>query len=163
MQRCARDSGAATGTSRRPFSDGSSKGRPGICPLDQPARRPQDSQGLEVYGVSGVTMSEMGQRTGFARKGTTCLSIGLMRERNELYKRIDRRVDLMLEPRMGRRRSRPCCGADGAFANPPRASATVRCPLFGGEIGYHEMLSRIKDGDTALGSGNSPGFPKKRG
>lgn len=52
---------------------------------------------LEVYRISGTTMSEWRERHGFREKRYDVYMIGLRRERKELYARINRRVETMLE------------------------------------------------------------------
>ncbi len=51
---------------------------------------------LEIYHVSGVTMSEWQRRHGFEEERYTACRIGLRRDRKELYRRIDARVEAML-------------------------------------------------------------------
>ena len=53
---------------------------------------------LEVYETTGVTMSEWNRRSRENAKKKDCLVIGLdYEDRQTLYDRIDRRVDIMLE------------------------------------------------------------------
>ncbi len=52
---------------------------------------------LEVSRVSGLTMSEWRQRHGFREQRYDVCKIGLVRDRQDLYERIERRVDRMLE------------------------------------------------------------------
>jgi len=52
---------------------------------------------LEIYLLSGVTMSEWQRRHGFQEERYDTFKIGLYRERQELYGRINRRVEGMLE------------------------------------------------------------------
>ncbi len=52
---------------------------------------------LEIYSVSGVTMSEWQRRHGFEEERYTACRIGLRRDRKELYRRINARVDAMLQ------------------------------------------------------------------
>jgi tRNA dimethylallyltransferase len=51
---------------------------------------------LEVHAVSGITMSEWQRRHGFEEERYTACRIGLRRDRKELYRRIDARVEAML-------------------------------------------------------------------
>ena len=51
---------------------------------------------LEVYHLTGEPLSVHHQRHRFADRPFDCLCIGLMRPRDELYARINRRVDAML-------------------------------------------------------------------
>jgi len=51
---------------------------------------------LEVHRLSGRTMSEFQLRHGFAERPFSALLIGLNRERNALYRRIEERIDWQL-------------------------------------------------------------------
>ncbi len=50
---------------------------------------------LEVYHLSGRRLSEVQQRHGFAEQPFSVLMIGLNRDRAQLYRRIDERVEAM--------------------------------------------------------------------
>jgi len=50
---------------------------------------------LEVYHLSGRCLSEVQQRHGFAEQPFSVLMIGLNRDRAQLYRRIDERVEAM--------------------------------------------------------------------
>jgi tRNA dimethylallyltransferase len=52
---------------------------------------------LEVYQSTGRTMSSFQQAHGFRQSAYRALKIGLHMDREALYNRIDRRVDMMLE------------------------------------------------------------------
>jgi tRNA dimethylallyltransferase len=52
---------------------------------------------LEIYYVSGSTMSEWQRRHGFEEERYAACKIGLRRDREELYRRINARVDAMLQ------------------------------------------------------------------
>lgn len=52
---------------------------------------------LEIYHVSGSTMSEWQRRHGFGEERYTTCRIGLRRDRKELYRRINARVEAMLQ------------------------------------------------------------------
>lgn len=52
---------------------------------------------LEVYRLTGVTLSRYQQEHGFAEQRYQSLQIGIRVERKELYERIEARVDRMLE------------------------------------------------------------------
>ena len=62
---------------------------------------PNDSyrilRALEIIESSGKTISEHHQNHGFADDPFTVLKIGLQMDRQDLYARIDKRVDLMIE------------------------------------------------------------------
>ena len=51
---------------------------------------------LEVYQLSGRRMSEFQQEHGFAERPFSALIIGLNRDRNALYRRIEERIDWQL-------------------------------------------------------------------
>ncbi len=51
---------------------------------------------LEVYRLSGRRMSEFQQEHGFAERPFSALIIGLNRDRNTLYRRIEERIDWQL-------------------------------------------------------------------
>ena len=53
-------------------------------------------RGLEISYLSGLTMSEWRRRHGFQEVRYEALKIGLRGERQELYRRIDERVERML-------------------------------------------------------------------
>ena len=52
---------------------------------------------LEVHAVSGRTMSSLQAEHAFAEEKYNCLKIGLTMDRDRLYERINRRVDMMIE------------------------------------------------------------------
>ncbi len=52
---------------------------------------------LEVYYATGKPFSELAKRHSFAERRYPCLKIGLTLPREELYQRLDKRVDQMLE------------------------------------------------------------------
>jgi len=52
---------------------------------------------MEVYRLTGVSMSEWEKRHGFRDSHYNMMKIGLTRDRTILYERIDKRVDHMLE------------------------------------------------------------------
>jgi tRNA dimethylallyltransferase len=54
-------------------------------------------RGLEVHTLSGRTLSEAHRSHGFGERSFTALVIGLTRDRESLYRRIDARVDMQLE------------------------------------------------------------------
>jgi len=51
---------------------------------------------LEVYAVTGETMSRLQAEHAFAEEKYNCLKIGLTMDRDRLYDRINRRVDIMI-------------------------------------------------------------------
>lgn len=52
---------------------------------------------LEVYETTGMTISEHHKKHAFSGNRFNVLKIGLTTERDDLYKRIEKRVDLMVE------------------------------------------------------------------
>ncbi len=62
-----------------------------------PNDRQRIVRALEVLAVTGRPLSELQRRHGFRQQRYRALQIGLDLERRELYRRIDRRVDRMLE------------------------------------------------------------------
>ncbi|MBI1912202.1 MAG: tRNA (adenosine(37)-N6)-dimethylallyltransferase MiaA [Deltaproteobacteria bacterium] len=52
---------------------------------------------LEVYNISGKTMSDFQREHGFSEEPFETLKIGLIKERDSLYRDIERRVDRMME------------------------------------------------------------------
>jgi len=52
---------------------------------------------LEIYETTGMTISEHHKRHRFSGKSFNVLKIGLTIDREDLYKRIEKRVDLMIE------------------------------------------------------------------
>lgn len=53
-------------------------------------------RGLETYHVTGRRLSDLHREHAFAEKSFSTLMIGLSRDRHELYRRIDARVDAQL-------------------------------------------------------------------
>lgn len=53
-------------------------------------------RGLEVYHITGIPLSAYQQQHGFQAKRYQAMQIGIRVEREELYKRIEQRVDKML-------------------------------------------------------------------
>lgn len=53
-------------------------------------------RGLEIYHVTGRRLSDLHREHAFAEKPFSTLMIGLTRERQELYRRVDARVDEQL-------------------------------------------------------------------
>jgi len=55
------------------------------------------SRGLEIFAQTGRKLSELQREHQFKRPNFDALKIGLIRPREELYQRVNQRVDLMLE------------------------------------------------------------------
>jgi tRNA dimethylallyltransferase len=71
-----------------------------VDPVTASKLHPRDTskviRALEVNQLSGRPMSEFQQRHGFAERPFSALLIGLNRERNTLYRRIEERIDWQL-------------------------------------------------------------------
>jgi tRNA dimethylallyltransferase len=57
---------------------------------------PKIIRGLEAYHVTGRLLSDLHREHGFSEQPFSTLMIGLTRDRDELYRRIDARVDVQL-------------------------------------------------------------------
>ena len=100
---------------------------------------------LEVYYTSGVTMSEWQERHGFREQRYDAYKVGLKRERGELYERINRRVDSMLQAGWVEEVKR-LLDAGYSSGLKPFLSIGYRDILLylSGALGYAEMVTRIK-------------------
>jgi tRNA dimethylallyltransferase len=71
-----------------------------VDPVTASRLHPRDTskviRALEVYRLSGLTMSEFQQRHGFSERPFSALVIGLNRDRDALYRRIEERIDWQL-------------------------------------------------------------------
>ncbi len=71
-----------------------------VDPMAAARLHPRDEskviRALEVYQLSGRRMSEFQQEHGFAERPFSALIIGLNRDRNALYRRIEERIDWQL-------------------------------------------------------------------
>jgi tRNA dimethylallyltransferase len=100
---------------------------------------------LEIFRVSGRTMSEWERDHGFREERYQVCRIGLMRERQELYDRINARVEAMLlQGWVDEVRAMLAAGYDPSCK--PFSSIGYKEILLhlGGIIGYGEMVARIK-------------------
>ena len=100
---------------------------------------------LEVYYISGMTMSEWQKRHGFREQRYDACKVGLTRERDELYDRINRRVDSMLQAGWVEEVEKLLAmGYSGGLK--PFSSIGYRDILLylSGTLGYAEMVTRIK-------------------
>lgn len=70
---------------------------PGMAATIHPRNRVRIIRALEVLALTGRRLSELQAAHAFADRPYTTLKIGLLPDRDELYRRIDRRVELMLE------------------------------------------------------------------
>jgi tRNA dimethylallyltransferase len=118
---------------------------------------------LEVYRLSGVRMSGWQVRHGFREERYASLRLGLLRERGELYRRIDRRVDLMLER-----------GWVGEVEDLLRRYPPGARPFQGigyreivlylaGKITYHEMVRKVKTATRHYAKRQFTWFSKETG
>ncbi len=118
---------------------------------------------LEIFHLSGATMSEHRKTHGFAEERYRVCKIGLHGERAELYDRIDRRVDEMLrrgwveEVRGLMERWRPS-------AKPFQGIGYREIVLYlGGRIEYEEMVRRIKIATRHYAKRQFTWFAKEKG
>ena len=101
-----------------------------------PGDRIRIIRGLEIYYNQGIIPTEIFKKTETPFKGYLFIRIGLMLNREELYTRINERVDRML---------------DSGFVREVqllREKYPLNCPPFG-SIGYKE-ISMYLDGDVDL-------------
>ena len=118
---------------------------------------------LEVRAVSGITMSEWGRRHGFRKEKYDALRIGLIRERQELYERIDRRVEGMLE-RGWVGEVEDLLARYSASAKPFQGIGYREIVLYlAGEIAYDEMVRRIKTATRRYAKRQLTWFSKEKG
>ncbi|MGD0232278.1 MAG: tRNA (adenosine(37)-N6)-dimethylallyltransferase MiaA [Syntrophorhabdales bacterium] len=118
---------------------------------------------LEISRLSGITMSEWQKRHGFTETRYDACKIGLARERDELYRRIDRRVDLMLE--------RGWVGeVEALLRRYPRSVKPFQSIGYreivlylAGEIAYREMVERIKTATRHYAKRQITWFSKEQG
>jgi len=100
---------------------------------------------LEVYYTSGMNMSEWQDRHGFREQRYNAYKVGLTRERDELYERINKRVDSMLQAGWVEEVER-LLATGYASGLKPFSSIGYRDILLylSGALGYAEMVTRIK-------------------
>jgi tRNA dimethylallyltransferase len=118
---------------------------------------------LEIYCLSGVTMSEHSSSHGFRDERYDVAKIGLCRERGELYERIERRVDLMLrrgwvEEVEGLLRS--CLLSAKPFQGIGYREIVRHLT---GEIGHQEMVEAIKRATRRYAKRQFTWFSKEKG
>lgn len=101
---------------------------------------------LEVYETTGVSASEWNRRSLVNAKPKDCLVIGLDYEnRDTLYERIDRRVDLMLE--MGLLDETKMLIDEGVLSSKTASQAIAYkefLPYFSGELSLSECVELLK-------------------
>ncbi len=118
---------------------------------------------LEIYCLSGVTMSEHSGSHGFRDERYDVLKIGLCRERGELYRKIERRVDLMLhlgwvEETEGLLRHYPLS------ARPFQGIGYREIVLhLTGNIGHQEMVEAVKRATRRYAKRQFTWFSKEKG
>ena len=100
---------------------------------------------LEVYYASGMTMSQWRERHGFREQRYNAYKIGLKRERDELYERINRRVEGMLQAGWVQE-VEGLLKAGYSSDLKPFLSIGYRDILLylSGAVGYAEMVTKIK-------------------
>ncbi len=118
---------------------------------------------LEIYLLSGVTMSERKTAHGFREERYDVYRIGLYRERKELYERIGRRVDLMLrrgwvEEVEGLLRRYPV--AVRPFQGIGYREIVLHLT---GQIGHEEMVEAIKRATRRYAKRQFTWFSKEKG
>lgn len=73
----------------------------GVDPVSASGLHPSDRtrviRALEIFHITGVPASEFRRRHGFTERRYNVLKIGLTIDRKELYRKIDERVDRMIE------------------------------------------------------------------
>ncbi|MCX8110767.1 MAG: tRNA (adenosine(37)-N6)-dimethylallyltransferase MiaA [Syntrophorhabdaceae bacterium] len=87
---------------------------------------------MEVYRLTGLSMSEWEDRHGFRNSHYNMMKIGLTRDRTELYERINKRVDHMI-----------ASGWIDEVRNILSMGYSEKCKPFSG-IGYREILLLLK-------------------
>ncbi|MCC7203026.1 MAG: tRNA (adenosine(37)-N6)-dimethylallyltransferase MiaA [Nitrospirae bacterium] len=72
-----------------------------VDPVSSARIKPNDTvriiRALEVYEITGVPISDIQDTHGFGERPYDTVMIGLAMDRKELYKRIERRIDRMME------------------------------------------------------------------
>jgi tRNA dimethylallyltransferase len=119
---------------------------------------------LEVYYISGTTMSEWRERHGFREQRYDACKVGLTRERGELYERINRRVDSMLQAGWVEEVERLlAAGYSGSLK--PFSSIGYRDILLylSGALGYAEMVTRIKQETRHYAKRQTTWFYREKG
>jgi tRNA dimethylallyltransferase len=100
---------------------------------------------LEVYYASGMAMSRWCERHGFKEQRYETYKIGLKRERPELYERINRRVDSMLETGWVQEVEGLLKAGYSSGLKPFTSIGYRDIPLYlSSALGYAEMVARIK-------------------
>lgn len=100
---------------------------------------------LEVHAQTGRPLSEFQQRHGFAARPFATLLIGLMRDRPDLYARIERRIDHMLERGLVEETKRLLArGYDRNLGSMKGLGYKQVAGYLAGEYGYEEAVRRLK-------------------
>ena len=100
---------------------------------------------LEVHAQTGRPLSEFQQRHGFTARPYATLLIGLMRERADLYARIERRVDQMLARGLVEETRRLLArGYDRSMGSMKGLGYKQIAGYLAGEYGYEEAVRRLK-------------------
>ena len=118
---------------------------------------------LEIYYLSGVSMSEHRSAHGFRDERYDPCKIGLYRERGDLYERIERRVDLMLS-RGWVEEVRALLQGWPVRAKPFQGIGYREIVLcLTGHIGHEEMVRRIKASTRRYAKRQFTWFSKEKG
>lgn len=100
---------------------------------------------LEVHYASGIPMSQWHERHGFREQRYRVRKIGLKRERAELYQRINKRVDRMLESGWVEEVERLVKSGYSRELKPFLSIGYRDIPLYlEGVLSYAEMVAKIK-------------------
>jgi len=100
---------------------------------------------LEVYRVSGRTMAQLQADHGFADQKYRCLKIGLTMDREKLYQRINRRVDIMLDAGL---EAEVRCLLDMGYTPELKAMQSIgyrhMTAYLEGAVSWEDMVSTLK-------------------
>lgn len=100
---------------------------------------------LEVHAVTGTTMSRLQADHAFAEEKYNCLKIGLTMDRDRLYERINRRVDMMIDEGLEAEvRGLLAKGYDPQLKAMQSIGYRHMAAYLGGEIQWEEMLATLK-------------------
>jgi tRNA dimethylallyltransferase len=102
-------------------------------------------RGLEIWYLSGTPMSAWKEQHGFREQRYSVLKIGLRRERRDLYQRIDRRVEAMLEQGWVKEVEDLLNGGCDPAVKPFQSIGYREIVLYlEGKIGYSDMVEKIR-------------------
>jgi len=102
-------------------------------------------RGLETYRLAGVPLSQIQREHGFARQCYAALKIGVRVERQELYDRIEKRVDRMLAAGLA---DEADCLLKAGFHRELKAMRSIGykeiCSFLAGDLTLEEAMFLIK-------------------